>query len=372
MSIPRPKILTRVTVPSGGWTWDIDVSDVAQYDTNLTSTVAAGDYYISGDNQSDDLLFALTTSIKADIVANGLSGTAMIWIDPDTHKASIQVYGTDFVDATGDNDVRINFSSWSAGLCAALGYDTSDVAKTTEDNPTFEADWHHGYGWYADEDGQGDIMPVDRSMAYSIQGKSISGKVKTQFFGESFASELRLEFLERNSSGRTKVFSNGVGYGTASVWPYNRNEPLECWWEEARKGIEFRVYRDGYINTSRAASTGTSTAASVTTITDAGKSWSTDPSRWVGCIKYSPVFIENPQSFYISANTATQLTVPNAHPSGIDADGGALGLGGQTYYIFDHPYQTYVVDLKEMSEFAPREHAAIDRWNITIPLLRYV
>lgn len=400
MSIPRPKILTRVTVPTGGWAWDLDLSNAAQFDTNLTGTVPAGDYFVSGDNQSDDLLYALTDSIQTEIDGSAVTADIAIAIDPVAHVVSMVFYGSGVVDATGDNDVRLNCAAWDADLCGAIGfYDSLGKQRTNTDNPTFFGEYHHGYAWYADEDGQGGIDPVDRSAAFSLQGKSISGKVKTQFFGETFASELRLQYLERHQARqtsivgiigvsssvdyeewRTKVFSDGVGYGSAPAAPYNRNEPLECWWEEARKGVEFRVYRDGYIVTSRAASTGVSTAAAATTITDAGKSWGIEPYEWSGRIVHVPEFAVctrgsnsyTPQNFYIASHTATVLTVANAHPSGQDADGGTGGAAGETYYIFDHPYQTYVVDLGEMSEFAPREHPAIDRYDITIPLLRYV
>lgn len=375
MAYPRPKILTRVTVPTGGWAWDIDISNAAQYDTNLTGTVAAGDYFVSGDNQSDDLLHALQDSIQTEIDGSAVTGDVCIAIDPDTHKVVWQFFGSGFVDATGDNDVRLNLSSFAENLCAALGHDTSDVASTATDNPTFTADWHHAYGWYADEDGQlGELQAEDNSLAWIVQSTSLSGKTKSQYYGERFTNTLRLEQLERDMEGRTKVHSQGIGYGAAPVHPYNRNEPLECWWEEARQGIEFRFYEDGRIDTSRAGNTGASSACNTTTLTDASKSWTVEPFRWKGRViyiaAYSPAVH---QCFYIASHTATVLTVANAHPSGDDVDGGTGGAAGGIYFLFDHPYQTYVVDLENMTEFAPQPVGrALDRYSISIPLKRFV
>ena len=377
MAYPRPKILTRVTVPTGGWAWDIDVSVAAQYDTNLTGTVPAGDYYVSGDHQSDDLLYALANSFFAQYVGAVDEFGSMIYdIHPTSHKVRIQFFnaleGSNF-EGTPKNNVRMNLDSWDADLCAALGFDGSAaVSSTGTDYPVFTADWHHAYGFYCDEDGQGDIIPVDRSMAFVLQDKSISGKVKTQFFGESFASDLSLQFLERYEQNRTKVFSDGIGYGVAPTWPYSRNEPLECWWEEARKGIEFRVYRDAFLDVARASETGTSTDASTSDLNDTNKSFST---QWPGRVLYVPVFPIGEtitQSFYISSNTSTRITVANALLLACGVDGDLSLDGGNPYYLFEHTYKTYVADLKRMSEFAPRELPVIDRWNIRIPLLRYV
>ncbi len=375
MPYPRPKILTRVTVPTGGWAWDIDLSNVAQYDTNITGTVPAGDYYIAGDNQSDDLLFALQTAIQAGIDGTAITGDVCIDIHPTSHKVRFQFYGTGFVDATGDNDVRIDWPASAAGLYQALGFDGSaQDALTIIDNPYFVADWHHAYGWYADEDGQlADLMAADKSITNTIQGTTISGKVKSQFFGERFANSLSLQQIERDTDDRTKVQSNGIGYGAAPVHPYNRNEPLECWWEEARKGVEFRVYEYARVDAGQAADLGTSTVCDTTTLADGGKSWAVEPYRWVGRLIYIPTYapLLN-QMFYIASHSATILTVANAHPSGDDVDGGVGGAASGAYYILDHPYNTYVLDTKKMAEFAPQGIPKIDRYNITIPLKRYI
>ena len=377
MSIPRPKILTRVTVPTGGWAWDIDISKAAQYDTSLQGTIAAGDYFVSGDNQADDLLYALQTSVQAAITAASVSGTFIACIDEETtsHKVRFGFFGSGFVDATGDNDVRLNRSAWATGLCAALGMTTADEASTATDNPFFTASWHHGYGFYCDEDGQGQLVnPVGRLLTSTGQGVApMTGHVKSIYYGDRYTNALTLQFLERYEQGRTKVFSDGIGYGAAPIHPYNRNEPLECWFMEAMQGIEFRVYNNARIDRTVANDTGSRTGVGAQTLTDAAKSWAVEPFRWKGAILYTQRYFESasydvlPQSFYVSSHTGTVLTVPTSHPSG----GGPASQSYLDYYLFDHQYGTYVLDISGMAEFNPTEHKAIDRWDLTIPLLRY-
>lgn len=372
--IPRGRICTRVTVPTGGWAWDIDISTGGgSLNTNLTGTIAAGDYFITGDNQSDDLMYALQNSIQTAIDAGpgGSSRNLIADIDPITHKVEIRFDGLAF--NSPNEEVRLNLASWDADLCAALGFDTSNVTINGTNQPVFTADWHVGYNWYADEDSQTkDIRVVDTPMTFSLQSTSISGKVKTQFFGDKFTNELEFQSLERNEQGRTKVFSDGKGYGEAPVHPYNRNEPLECWWHEAKKGIEFRVYRSAQLDITKANDRGTGSVTTTTTLTDSAKAWSVEPFRWVGLLLHWPGYYENNdggvgQSFYVSANTATQITVPNAHPSGLPLD-----VQGDPYYLFDHRYETYVLDVDGMSRFRPRERRQTDRYDISIPLKRYI
>lgn len=368
MTIPRPKILTVITVPSGGWTWDIDLSDYSQYDTNITSTVSAGDYFVSGDNQSDDLLFAFQTSIQAQIDGAGIVGDVIVGIDELTHQILIQFYGAGFVDATGDNDVRLNVTGWSAGLAQALGFDeSSDVVSTDTDNPTFTADWQHGYGWYANDEGLlRNLGPVDVNEVNSLRSRAIDGGVIIQFVGDWYDNELQVQFIPN-----AYMFSDGIRYGAASVYPYERNQGLECWWMEAREGKRFRVYRDGYIATAIAADRGTSTACNTTTLTDAGKAWDIDPQRFKSRLIYIPSYPDTvPQCFFIASHTGTVLTVPNAHPSGLDVDSGSGGAAGGTYYVLDHSYGTYV--LGDMKQFLPREIPKIDCYDLKIPLMRYV
>lgn len=390
MAYPRPKILTRVTVPTGGWAWTIKVSVSSALDTTLSGTVPAGDYFVCGDNQSDDLLYALMSSIQTEIDGGpGGDRDCIIYIDhDDRHVIKFKFAGADFVGVT-KSKVQLTCTSWASGLTTALGVrDIVNITELIENEATLTLNYQHAYGWYSDEDGQiNNIGPSDSSMSNSIQGKSISGKVKTQFFGDSFGNELVLQHLERYSNGYTKVHSDAVGYGSDPVYPYNRNEPLECWWQEARKGIEFRVYGSARLNTIVANDRGVADVTTTTRLYDTNKYWSTydstysilgDTNIWAGCYVWIPEYRPGsvtsgvPTGFYISSGGITYVDVPNAHPSGYDVDGNTGGAAGGSYYLFRHTYKTYVVDLKRMSKFMPRELPVIDRWNITIPLLRFV
>ena len=74
MSIPRPKILSVFTVPTGGWNFVVYVSKSSQYDTKLTMTIPAGDYFMSGDNQDDDdFLYQIEKLTQAAITACAFS-----------------------------------------------------------------------------------------------------------------------------------------------------------------------------------------------------------------------------------------------------------------------------------------------------------
>jgi hypothetical protein len=365
-------------VPTGGWTFKIYLTNAAQYDTDVTATITAGTYYMADDNQSDCFLFELCTRMQAAIIAKGAPFNANSFIAADInsdHKVRIKFFGSQFEDVGGapsENDVKIAWTECTADLVAVLGFDASaDDTRTDDDYPRFTADYHHAYGWYSDEDSQLlSLTSEDASLVNVIQGTSLSGKTKSQYFGERFTAELSLQHIERDKNSKTKVYSQGIGYGVAPVHPYNRNEPLECWWEEARQGIEFRVYRNGNRDTARAEDRGTSTAGNTTSTTDANKAWVTSPSRWAGRIYHIDTFTGHTypitQSYYVSSHTAQVLTF-TAAPSGLvphDRDA--------TYSLFDHNYQTYIVDLEKMTSFEPEEIAKIDRFNITIPLKRYV
>lgn len=372
MSIPRTKILPVITVPTGGWDFKFYVSDAFQYDTDYTVTVSAGDYFMAGDNQSDCFLFELVTRMQA-AIDGGIGGNREIiaGLDSDSHKVNLLFDGAGFQNAT-KRDIKLAWSESDSGIMEVLGFSTTDDTSTGVNNPVFTADWHHGYGFYLDEDGQcRDVRAVDTPIASTVQGiNPMTGNVKTAYFGERFKNALVLQHIERYHSGRTKVFSDGVGYGSAPANPYNRNEPLECWWQEAKKGKRFRVYRDGFADTARASGTGTASAVAATTVTDASKSFPVEPYRWVGALIYTPTFgayVQIEQGWYIESHTDTVLTVPNAHPTGYDVLRTAIA-----YYLLDHQYETYVVDLGSMGEFKPQEIPNIDRYNITIPLLRYV
>jgi hypothetical protein len=374
MTIPRPKILTAVTVPTGGWALDMDISVAGQYDTAVDVVVPAGTYFVSGDNQSDDLLFAIQTVIQTALTAVGADRFICIWIDPDTHKVKICFAGSNFTGAT-KQDVRIDWPGSDSGLYQALGFDGSAIdASTAEDEPIFTADYQHAWGWYADEDGQLESLDIeDRNIAQVLQSTSISGRVKSQLVGDRYAATLRLQFLERAHQGRTKVYSRGVAYGAASVYPYERNQPLECWWMEARKGTRFRVYADARIDTAKAALMETELSATVAPEYEFNDvALDTDPQRCAGGVVWVPSVLvgyatrtDTYQAFYVASNTAGAVTFANEIAA-------SVWDGTQEGYFFDHRYQTYVLDVDEMSTFAPDEIPALDRFNIAIPLKRYV
>ena len=186
MSIPRPKILSVITVPTGGWDIKVYISDAAQYDSNFTATIPAGDYFMAGDNQSDDFLFALQTQLNAGV--HGILGVlyaVVIDIHPTAHKVRIGFAG---LFSGTKNDIKIAWTESDSGVYETLGFDGSaDDESTATDNPVFTADYHHAYGWYSDEDGQlVSLSMADGNAADVSQGRSLGGQVKTQFRGEYF------------------------------------------------------------------------------------------------------------------------------------------------------------------------------------------
>jgi hypothetical protein len=373
MTIPRPKILTALTVPTGGWTFKFYISVAAQYDTAKTVTIAAGDYFVAWDGQTDDLLRALSSAINTALATVGGSRFCMPYINS-SNKVVIHWLGNDFTGAT-KRQIKVAWTESTAGLAAALGFDSSaDDTSTADDIPSFTADWQHGYGWYADEDCYLQYLAVeDVNVATSPQAIGLSGVVKTQLMGTRYTNELSLQYVSR-----AKMYSRGIGYGTAPVYPYSRNYGLECWWQEARQGVRFRVYRDSRNDTSSAVAVGSVTADSTTTITDSSKSWTTDPEAYKGMLCYLPdrltsggagVAGNQPGRFYITSHTATVLTSAAATVDNLEWTN---NLTGVAFYIFDNRYQTYVLNASAMREFKPTELPAIDNYNLTIPLLRYV
>jgi hypothetical protein len=318
--------------------------------------------------------------IQTALTAVGADRFICIWIDPDTHRVKICFCGSNFTGAT-KQDVRIDWPGSDSGLYQALGFDGSAIdASTAEDEPIFTADYQHAWGWYADEDGQLESLDIeDRNIAQVLQSTSISGRVKSQLVGDRYAATLRLQFLERAHQGRTKVYSRGVAYGAASVYPYERNQPLECWWMEARKGTRFRVYADARIDTARAAAfeNGLTSGVSASVFDLTTQTLDVDPGVFVGAYVWFTQFSDSLglgsantfQGFYVSTHTTARVTVANAQPA-LAADGGTLDSAYP--YFFHHRYQTYVLDVDEMSTFAPDEIPALDRFNIAIPLKRYV
>jgi hypothetical protein len=338
----------------------------------VSAVLAAGTYYVAGDGQTTDFLYELCLKMNAAIDAvGGDTATVEVIADihPTTHKVRLQ-----FKDAVDGgallNDVKLAWTeSDGDDVAKVLGFAyAADDTSTADDDPIFTGDYQHGYGWYADEDGLLADLPVEDYTSFSgLQARALSGRVKTQQLVDSY-SETQISFQQIS---RAKMFSRNIGYGVAAVYPYAQNVGLECWWVEARKGTQFRVYRDGNIDTSRAGVQGASTASNTTTLTDAGRAWATDPQIWAGGIlhkaKFGAAATYLTQNFYISSHTATVITVPAATPSGLN-----ISNNETAYYLFDFRYQTYVVDLDDFKKFQPKELPAIDKYDLEVALLRFV
>lgn len=371
MSIVRPKILTAVTVPTGGWDIKVYFSAAGAYDTPKVCTVPAGTYFLADDGQDDDLIYQLNVALQAGITSAGFANAySFVWIDPTTHKVHIQFGGAYFVGA--DSDVKLAWTESDSGLYQALGFDGSADDANTADKPEFAADWQHAYGWYADEDGQLEHMPIqDTNIVVAWQATALTGRTKSQLVGDRNTSYLKLAFLERCFSGRAKVFSGGVAYGAAPVYPYERNQPLECWWLEARRGTRFRVYASAYRIAANTIYSGNVAIVDADECT-INATLDTDPQELAGCLLAfhdltQALGITAHETFYINSHTVDTLTVANAHPSGYAFS------EDDPVYIFRHPYQTYVIDLEQMTRFEPMQLGdGLDRFNISIPLKRYV
>jgi len=365
MSIPRPKLLSVLTVPAGGWDLRLEITDAGQFDTDVDITIPAGDYFMSADNQSDDFLRAIMLAAYTDLDAlaagggkdnyNGsdANGKPLLTIDS-SHKVKIEV-------GNGE-EMRIDWTVFDgASIAAVLGF-SSAAALDLDSGVT--GGYQHAYGWYADEDGLliSDLAE-DAAVLHATQSVAPAGPVTTQYIATRYRNMIRLQFLPR-----LKTWSRGVGYATASVDPYARNVPLECWWSEASQGRRFRYYRDSKIGTAVAEVIGTPTGADTTTLTDTGRSFTTDPQEHAGKILQTESFttLGEPMRFYISSHTATVITVANS------VHNTALNIGSGTFEIFDQRYGTYVLNTTGMGEFSPAELPRIDKYDIDIPVRKSV
>lgn len=362
MSIPRPKILTRFTVPSGGWDLKVYSSTSSDYDTSFTATIPAGDYYVGWDDQDDDFLYALCSQIWTD----GSNNYYPILNLTSTGKTFFQVIHA-------NQPVKVAWTELDGDEVAnVLGFDSSSDATDIEHGVT--STWQHAYGWYANEDGLL-VMDYAEDIDHPMAPQSVApatGHAKTHYVGSHYRNILKLQHV-----ARARMWSGQTGYTETSVHPYEKNTPLECWWRLARTGRPFRVYRDGRINAaSTAADRGLVTLTNIdgSTFQDTSKAWDIDPQRWKGRLfSFVPdEFIhtggisvtEMHKRWYISSHDADTLTFANSEPYNDQHDDG-------DYYILDQPYQTYWVDLNKMDKFHPKELPHIDRYNIDIPLLRY-
>lgn len=361
MPLPRPRVLTRFTLDEAK-TLRFAVDDAGSYDADIDVTVAAGDYYVSGDQQDDDILQEIMAKAYTAFVASGVTGydganangKPMFWIDGDG-KVNAAVAGV------GTDPIRIKWTEQDgADIASILGFDSS--ADTDLESSSFEAiaDYQHAYGWYATEDGQLDRHDVeDGELADVLQSVAPSGHARTQFLDSRFDNVMSLTHLTR-----AQTFSGGAAYESAPSDPYDRNVGLDCWWQAAKQGVEFRIYTHHSVDTQLAEVGGTADSGSATTLGDSGKSFDTDPQKHAGKVLHVASFTRsNPMRFYIASHTGTVLTVANSVLN--------QTLNGDAYHIFDQRYRTYIVDLNRMQRFRPKEIDGIDRYDVMIPLLRY-
>lgn len=362
MGLERPKFLSVVQIPTGGWTFKIYITNTVAYDTAVSVTLDAGQYYLSGDQQSDDLLRELMVKARAGIRAVGgaFAGAALYATIDNDHKVNIN-FSTAF--SSTHRDTKIAWTECSADLAAALGFSRSaDDTVTGTDYPSFVADWHHGFGWYADEDGLLRFAHlVDRRDLEVRQTRTVSGWVTTQMLAERFDNLISLYAVSR-----TKMLSNGQGYGDTPVRGYERNQGLECFWEEASRGNTFRFYRnwrrDQPVDRGQFDST-----AGVSSATDNSKAWDIDPQEHAGRIlRMTGVGSgDDTMEWFIESHTADTLT--------ISADSGMVAPAtAEDYTIHDITYSSYVLDVGKMRRFDPAEIPNIDRFSIDLPVFRYI
>lgn len=390
MSLEMPKILSVIIVPSGGW--DIAITlDYGGAAVAVTATVPEGRYFMAWDGQDDDFLWklcdVLTTAIRA---ATGDYDNAYVRARiGDDHKVRLIFFG-DF--ALGDaasvlpmDPIRIRWTAGDSDLAKALGADhTADETVPSPSDPdtyamVWTAPYQHAYGWYADEEGLLKFKPLlDVPSAKVLQERSLSGLVKTQQISETLYDSAFELYAVREAT----MLSNGKGYNETPSYPYERNAPLECWFYEAVQGKEFRFYRNEQLFDTSTSGNGftqpeyfdealdADSATPGTTITDAAKAWQVD--RWAGCLVHLPspaplktLGVPDALRNYIVSNTATVLTIDNAWHAYPE-------YGDTRFFIADGRYGTYVLDVKRMSRFDPTEINGVSRFNITVPLLRYV
>jgi len=379
---PQPKILSVVTVPTGGWQLRSKISVSTSLDTTVDVTIPAGDYFVAWDQQADDFINALTLVWEAGIYTgsgNTYPDAVHIYIDT-THKVNIRFSDTNgWMDTATKRDVQIDWTALDGpSIAGVLGFDSSAADTSTGTNsPLFTADYQHAYGWYAGYDGAiSEDLPHDISEFKGTQVFTLSGQSKVQKLALQYHNTLGLQYVPE-----IKMWSDDVGYTVAPVYPYAHNEPLECWWKEAHQGKRFRVYRDGQIDTTRFAFTGLADISSgtSTTLVDADISWPIDPDRWTGRLLYMPDHFSNagdvfdvPQRWYIESNTATVLTINEETSSARVRKPGYWSSGDGRYYLMEQTYGTYVLDVEQMSRFEPTEHPHINEYSLKIPLRKYV
>lgn len=368
MAPHRPKILTRITVPTGGWDLNFIISDVGSLDTPLQATISAGDYYVAWDGQADDLLREVAFQMYTAIAA-GPGGFRFPYLQLNESGKVVFVFeGADFSGAPKE-DVELTWTTSNADLAKALGFDnTSDDQSIGESQAEITADWQHSHGWYANADGQlGSLLLEDISIVNTAQAIAYPGQSYCQYHGERWENALGLQWLTR-----ALTFSRGISYGSAPVWPYGRNVPLECWWREAQQGTPFRVYPEGRLNEDAAVITVYALASTSAWVQTSAISVETEPQVHAGRIFHirDRLLKSGNQSarFAIDNHTATVFYSVDTQPSSTNW---LPGAGDRICKILDQRYRTYVVDLARMGSFSPIEMPREDYYDVSIPLLRY-
>ena len=359
----RPKILTAVTVPSGGWDIDFTISDGVSPQA-LTATISAGTYFVAWDAQSDDLLFEVATQMRAAIVGGGLGASRGVYVSlNEAHKVEIHFIGANFAGSP-NNEVELNWTTSNADLIKALGVDgTADDTSTGTDNPIFTLDRQHGYGWYSTEDGQLEAYPrEDFNEATRTQSRALDGSVKTVLWASRYDAQATFGFLTAQNT-----WTQGKGYGDAPVYPYEYNQGLEAWWEAVKDGTQFRFYErdtpaaravDGVEH-------GVNDLNSSTSLRDSGKSW--QDNIWQNMLVVFDRTSTRTYRLFINSNDTNTLTVAT-EPNGFGWDTSASA----PFTIYDARYQTYVIDDPQARRFEPTEIPNLNRYQIDIPMLRYV
>ena len=356
MAIERPAILTCITIPTGGKVLKIWGNNTGPADDFLV-TIPAGDYFISWDGQSDDLLWKISNLATAGFVAEHAAYASTIcrlFLDS-SHKVNFRLTGS-------PNTMRVD---WTANdgpyIGALLGFDTSAV-DTCANNATLTADYHHGYGWYADEDGYlADKSLHDSTYIDSPQVITLAGNVRTvQWADLRYSSSMSLFAMTQ-----AKTWSGGISYGTAPSYPYNRNEALECWYREAIKGTRFRVYRNSTTDSTRMLSIASGESATAASSVDLNTvSWTTN--QWAG---YHALITDASDSvacrWNIASNDANTLTASQAWDVDMNSTSGV-------WYLSDGKYSTYVLDTESAKIYAPSEHRGLNRFSYNFKMWKYV
>jgi hypothetical protein len=366
MAAPQPKILSVITVPTGGYDLQMKITNAVQWDTTVKLSdggdeIPAGDYFMAWSGEDNCFIQALHDAVYAALDGCAVAaynpanstGKPIFWLDSD-HKTNI---------IWGGAEIRFEWDQVDGpDIAAILGFDSSNDTDLTDSTPAV-SDWHHAYGWYADDYLLRSDFPEDHNIPQVLQSRAPDGKTRTIYLDSWDINEFKLGHVPL-----AKMFSRRVGYTESSVHPYAKNEPLQCWWNEARQGKRFRVYSHESYDMTTATEQGTSSAAGSDYIQDASKSWELDPGEHTGRILQTAYRASGANArYYIDEMVSTaRVSLLN------DLHNSSPHTGNTLYYILDHKYGTYVLDRNRIREFAPEEMPKIDKYNLTIPVLRYV